>query len=283
MFSAAPLTLKRVLLPGCLILAFGLVLATPSRGDAQEQNRCIIKGKLPGRGYLQPLVPNVQIYSFNGKVFQRPTPRPTPTYRPRRTRDPMVVRGDKLHPGSTLEVQRQRHSKSLEGKIKGRMTCKQVTSLAESALVWSDKVVVKPEVQSRAQPFAEIVKEPAKVFWPNSPVRVTGTDRDGRQLKEQRLQVQGMNATNEQIFNHATQQMQNIRQSGDALPSSRAWAIKGNLLVSQPVRDVASMGRGKQYMKKARRLRNTHAALQNWAETTQAALSAGKYDKDPAK
>jgi hypothetical protein len=195
----------------------------------------------------------------------------------------MVIRGDNLHPGSTVAVQRQRHSKSLASKIKGRMTCKQVTSLAEGALVWSDKVVVKPTVQSRAQPFAEIIKEPAKVFWPNSPVRVTGSDRDGRQLQEQRLVVQGMNATNERIFNHATQQQQNIRQSGDALPSSRAWAIKGNMLVSQPVRDVHAMGKGKYYMKKARRYRATHAKLQKWAETTKAALDAGKYDKDPAK
>lgn len=276
MFSARPKP-RRVVLPGSfLVLGLVALLSTPAAG--QDGRRCIIKGKQPGRGQLQQLVPSVQIYSYNGRVFQMPTPVAS-----RRTRDPMVIRGNNLHPDSTLAVQRQRHSRSLASELKGRLSCKQLPALAEKALVWSEKVEVKPDVRSRADAFAVIVKEPEKVFWPNSGARVTGTDRDGRQLKEQRLVVGGMNATNEQVFNHATQQMQNIRQSGDALPSSRAWTINGNLLVSQPVRDVAAIGRGKHYLKLAQRYRASHDKMTRWAEKTQADIAAGTFDADPAK
>jgi len=276
MFPARP-KFRRVILPGCLMV-LGLVAMLSTPAAAQDSRRCIIKGKQPARGRLQRLVPNVQVYSYNGRVFQMPA-----SIAPRRTRDPMVIRGNNLHPDSTLSVQRQRHSTSLASKLKGRMSCKQLPALAESALVWSEKVEVKPDVRSRADSFAVIVKEPAKVFWPNSPVRVTGTDRDGRQLKEQRLVAGGMNATNEQVYNHATQQMQNIRQSGDALPSSRAWTVNGNLLVSQPVRDVAAIGRGKHYLKLAQRYRTSHEKMTRWVEKTQADLAAGKLDANPAK
>lgn len=253
-----------------------------------EGNRCLSGTYVPADGRLAVKAPNVTIRSYNGRVFiQR-------AIEPARSRDPMAVRVTGVQPGSTLTIERQGRSKACELSAGQKLCAKDLPGLAKSTVVWKSptggKLSFKPNVDSTQAVDVAVYKDPAQVFWPGSRVRVTGTTRDGQAIPEVVTTVDGLPAVNEQLYNHATGQVQAWRQSGRLLPSARAWIQEENLYASRPVVDRQTIGKGRTALKQARRAEHTVLALQKYVQTatqfiqteTQK-LNAGAYNADPAQ
>ncbi len=269
---------------GAIVLA-ALALSADARA---ENSRCVAGNYVPADGRLAVKAPGVTIRSYNGRVFiQR-------AIEPARSRDPMAVRVTGVQPGSTLTIERQGRSKGCELTAGQQLCAKDLPELAKGTLVWKSpaggKLSFKPNVDSTQAVDVAMYKDPAQVFWPGSRVRVTGKTRDGQTIPEVVTTVDGLPAVNEQLYNHATGQVQSWRQSGRLLPSARAWIQEENLYASRPVVDRQSIGKGKAALKQARRAEHTLLALQKYVQTatqfiqteTQK-LNAGTYNADPAQ
>ena len=263
------------------IVAFG----SSARAEAP---RCVAGTYVPGDGRLAVKAPTVAIRSYNGRVYiQR-------TIEPARSRDPMAVRVTGVQPDSTLTIERQARSKKCELTAGQKLCARDLPALAKGTVVWkspaSGELTFKPNVDSTQAVDVTMYKDPAQVFWPGSRVRVTGKTRDGQAIPEVVTIVDGLPAVNEQLYNHATGQVQSWRQSGRLLPSARAWIQEENLYASRPVVDRQSIGKGKAALKQARRLERTVAAMQRYVQTatqfiqteTQK-LNAGAYNADAAE
>jgi hypothetical protein len=240
-------------------------------------------GMTPGSGRLPTTAPDVLVYSFNGRVYVPPRPTFTGTVQARRGRDPMVIRFRKgVQPGSEYTYQYQGRSNKVE--LPKAATCERLQQLAEGALVWKGDLKVKPSVQNDQDADYAMIKEESKVSWPNSRYRLTGVTRQGNKIGEVRGVVEGWNSPSvETITNHATGQMQQFQQSGRFLPSARAWAEVDNMIISQPVTDRQTNGKGKTMVKMAARRERTVAYLNQWVQQETEKLRSGAYNSDPAK
>jgi hypothetical protein len=270
---------------GSVVVLAALALTSTARA---EGTRCVNGVYVPADGRLAVKAPTVQIRSYNGRVFiQR-------AIEPARSRDPMAVRVTGVQPDSTLTIERQAKSKKCELSNGQKLCAHDLPALAKDTVVWKSpaggKLSFKPNVDSTQAVDVAMYKDPAQVFWPGSRVRVTGTTRDGQAIPEVITTVEGLPAVNEQLYNHATGQVQSWRQSGRLLPSARAWIQEENLYASRPVVDRQSIGKGRTALKQARRAEKTVLALQKYLQTatlfvqteTQK-LNAGSYNADPAE
>lgn len=258
------------------------VVASSPLALARGKGSCMA-GMTPGSGRLPTTAPDVLVYSFNGRIYVPPRPTATGTVGARRGRDPMVIRFRRgVQPGSEYTYQYQGRSNKVE--IPKTATCARLQQLAEGALVWKGDLKVKPTVQSDQDPDYAMIKDEGKVSWPNSRYRLTGVTRQGNKIQEVRGVVEGWNSPSvETITNHSTGQMQQFQQSGRFLPSARAWAEVDNLIISQPVTDRQTNGKGKTMVKLAARRERTVAHLNQWVQQETEKLRSGAYNSDPAK
>jgi hypothetical protein len=253
-------------------LAITLCVALPASADVL--NRTAANGKLPVRQ------PNLAVYSYNGRVWVAPTP----TQAPVRSRDPMAVRVTNVDSGTKLTLYRQARSNALcELNGPHKYTCGDLQALAGKAVVWKDGMELHPAVDSPNEVFVRIEKEPGKVWWPDSRVKLSGKTRDGQALPDVVGSVQGLQDQNESRYNFQTMSQQNWRISGRYLPSARAWLQAENLLISEPTQDTASIKQGQGLVRKGKLYQRAAEHMTTWIASMQQAINRGDFSSDPAK
>ncbi|MCA9670471.1 MAG: hypothetical protein KC503_32970, partial [Myxococcales bacterium] len=234
------------------ILALGLLLLHPQLASAEG-----FKGRVPAHGHAPARTLQVHMYSADGVAFTPQARVWTRTPTVGRRRDPMWTRIQGAHRGDKILLERQGRSKSLDvGHLKGVNSYESLLATAEKLLTWKgvptkdgngfQPIVINPNVDNSDNHHVDTQTQRNRVWWPKTVVKVTAKDRNGRDLGEQRLTVEGLPALNTAEVNlvNTTPNIQNYQQHGRHLPSARAWINTNNVLVSEPTQNRSLVKEG---------------------------------------
>jgi hypothetical protein len=198
-------------------------------------------GEVPVDAKLDVRKPAVEIRSWDGRD-RGPIPQ--------RRIDPMGIRVGNAHPGTKLELLRQKRSKTaeLKGCIGG--LC-EIEEAAHKATVWTPVAELETENASAVAPATAVSHDAKVIMRPNSRYKVVGRTRDGQELPHVTGIVEGLPLQTEQHYTWASNQMHRVELSGAFLPSARAWIHEGNLFVSEPVKNEKALREGKEMIAQA--------------------------------
>lgn len=234
-------------------------------------------GRRPSRGRLAKSKPKISVFSYNGVRNSGSV---------RRNLDPMAVsvQGG-VQPDSRFAITKQLKSNParIEKQLKGHLNEKKIESLATKATRYSVKgLVFTPNVASTENSVSHTTDDSRLVLRPNTRIRIIGKTRDGDRYEPIYTKVGGLGDVNVSQLNPLNKRVESHTLSGRYLPSAEAWAEPKLLLMSQPVRDYKSIGKGKSYKKIARRHKQMMTYLNQKIATLEQKIAANNY-QDPAQ
>jgi hypothetical protein len=149
----------------------------------------------------------------------------------------MRIHIDKAHPESTIVIQRQKRSSSVE--LSGEVSEEQLVAAAHGATQWHDHMTLKTENESTKQPHITLTSEPEHVMRPGSRFRVKYTTRDKQTGINHGLIVDGKAEVVDTVHDMKADDGSTfeISKAGKNSKSARAWAHVENIFVTAPETD----------------------------------------------